>query len=379
MLKRAALLVIILILTLPASVLAAEPGNGLIEGQLVNGTNGGSSVADQEIILKAFVNDAEVNSSTTASDAEGRFTFAGLSTEADYEYQVWLTYQEAEYDSEMISFNGDETTKSTEITVYDSTSDDVLNVVATHIFIYPGEGRLDVEEYYLFTNDTDHAYVGGADAATTGRLRFYLPSGVTDMQPAMGLMECCLVLNEDGFGETMAVLPGDKEVAYSYVINGTAGEYTFSHRLNYPIAKLNLLIQGEGIGASSDQLITEEPLDIEGVKYTYLTGENFIADSTLEVQLAGLPIGNQGAIVWVIVALVLMIAGTILVYQMRKNKLQPKPQPVRTKGNPARRKQGLLVELARLDDDFEDGKIPEETYRRLRAQKKTELSKLIQR
>ncbi len=377
MLKRAALLVIILLLTLPASVLAAESGNGLIEGQLVNGTNGGGSVADQEITLKTYLNDAETNSSTTRSDAQGRFTFDGLSTESNYSYQIQLIYQEAEYDGETFSFNGTETTKSIEITVYDSTSDDVLNVVAAHIFIYPGEGGLEVQEYYLFTNATDRTYIGTPEAATTGRLRFPLPAGVTEIQPDMGLMEFRLVQNADGFGETTAVLPGNKEVAYSYVINSTAGEYTFSHRLNYPIAKLNLLVQGEGIEASSDQLITEEPLNIEGVRYAYLTGDNFTAGETLTVRLAGLPAGNQGATVWVIVVLAVLAAGTIVVYQMRKSRLQPKPQPVRTEDSPAGRRQNLLVELAQLDDDFEDGKTPEETYRRLRAQKKTELSKLM--
>ena len=51
LIKRVALLVMILALSLSTSALAAEPGNGVVEGQLVNGTSGGSSVADQDITL----------------------------------------------------------------------------------------------------------------------------------------------------------------------------------------------------------------------------------------------------------------------------------------------------------------------------------------
>ena len=52
MIKRIALLVIIFVLSLSASALAAEPGSGAIEGSVVNRTEGGSSVADQDITLK---------------------------------------------------------------------------------------------------------------------------------------------------------------------------------------------------------------------------------------------------------------------------------------------------------------------------------------
>ena len=45
MIKRIALLVMIFMLSLSAPALAAEAGSGIIEGQVVNGTAGGGSVA----------------------------------------------------------------------------------------------------------------------------------------------------------------------------------------------------------------------------------------------------------------------------------------------------------------------------------------------
>jgi hypothetical protein len=46
---------------------------------------------------------------------------------------------------------------------------------------------------------------------------------------------------------------------------------------------------------------------------------------------------------------------------------------------PRAQERRLLDELARLDDDFEGGKVAEETYRRVRAQKKAQLVRLMQK
>ena len=56
---------------------------------------------------------------------------------------------------------------------------------------------------------------------------------------------------------------------------------------------------------------------------------------------------------------------------------QWRPQPVRV--SHARQEESLLAELARLDDEFEGGRIAEEAYRKARAQKKTQLAKLMQK
>ena len=124
------------ILSLSASALAAESDSGTIEGQIINGTTGGSSVANQDITLNTYLNDAEADTTTTKTDAEGHFVFNGLSTESGYSYQAVLTFQEAEYYSEWLIFDEGETTKSAEVTVYDSTTiDEAIEVAMAHTII----------------------------------------------------------------------------------------------------------------------------------------------------------------------------------------------------------------------------------------------------
>ncbi len=380
MIKRIALLVMILILSLSASALAAEPGSGIIKGQVVNGTEGGSSVADQEITLKTYLNDAETDSTTARTDAEGRFTFDGMLTEPGYSYQVTVTFQQVDYTGDWLGFTDGETSKFTEVTVYDTTtSDEAIKVAIAHTVIYVESDSLFVTEYFFFVNEADRTYVGSKEISEDGTketLRFLVPEEATELQPEYGLMECCVYGSEDGFVDTMPVLPGSKELVYSYRVGYNSGAYAFSREVNYPTATYDLLVQGEGVKVASDRLTVGEPMDIEGVWFNHLSGQEIAPGDGVVAQLSDLPdTSNQGVILWVTLALVVLVVGFVLSYRLRKRQ----PQPVSPGDSLEQRRQKLLVELAQLDDDFEVGKIPEESYRRLRMLKKAQVVELMQK
>ena len=381
LIKRTALLMIIVFLmSLSTAVLAAEPGSGIIEGDIVNRTEGGSSVADQDIALKTYSNGAEMGSAATKTDAKGRFVFDSLSTESGYSYQVTLTYQEAEYYSEQLYFDEGETTKSVEVIVYDATaSDEAIKLTMAHTIIHVEQGTLHVEEYFLFVNETDRTYIGSKEVNVDGTketLRFFLPEEATELQPGYGLMDCCIYDSESGFIDTMPVLPGNKEVLYSYRVDYKSGAYTFSRNVNYPTAGYALLIDGEGIGVDSNQLVAEEPMDIEGMRFNYFSGSDITSGEVIVAHLSGLPeANNPGGIIWIALVLAVLLGGFGFIYLMRKKRLQP----ASTEDSLDQRRQKLLVELAQLDDNFGDGKIPETTYRNLRAARKAELVELMQR
>jgi len=349
LIKHIALLVMIFTLSLSAPAMAAEPSGGIIKGQVVNGTDGGSSVADQDTTLKTYLNDAEMSAITTKTDNEGHFVFEGLSTESGYSYMVALVFQQVEYYSEWISLDEGETTKFVEVTVYDSTtSDEAIKVAMTHTILYVGQDSLKVMEYFLFVNESDRTYIGSEDTNSA----------------------------EERETDTMPVLPGSKEVAYSYKVNYNSATYTFARRVNYPTTRYDLLFQSESMEVTGDQLAVEEPMDIEGAWFKHLSGSNFAQGDILEVQLSGLPqTSNQGAILWVVLILVVLGTGFGFVYLMRKRRLQP----VSSEDSLDQKRQRLLIELAHLDDNFEAGKIPEKNYRRLRSVRKAQLVELMQR
>lgn len=383
MIKRIVLVVILLALGLAAPALAAEPGSGIIEGQLVNGTEGGSSVANQDITLKTYQNNNEIGSATTKTDAEGRFIFDKLRTESSYGYYVQVTYQQAPYQSDLISFAQNETTKSLEFPVWDSTTNgEAIKMTIAHTVISAEQpGSLSVTQYFLFVNEADRTYIGSGKVFPNGQwqtLKFPLPEEVkvTELQVGTGLMDCCIYDSEDGFVDTMPVLPGVREVSYSYTVSYSSGTYTLSWKVDLPADAYELLVQGEGVVVSSDQLSASELLDIEGTSYNHLSGKAFSPGDTVVITLSGLPKGsNQGKqIVWWVLG-TLLVLGSGFGYLLRKKGLQP----VRTGASLDQRRQRLLLELAQLDDDFESGRIPETVYRKQRAKKKDQLVELIKK
>ena len=326
MIRRIILLVIIFIVGFTTPALAAEVGTGKIEGQIINKTDGGSSVAGQEVTLMIYLDDAEVSSSETEADADGKFSFDSLSVESGYGYQVKINYQGADYYSEWLTFAEGNTTRSAEVVVYDSTtSDEAVKVVMAHTIIYVGEGSLAVKEYLVFVNESDRAYIGPTEDGQGGTLQLHLPSGATEVQLDMGLMECCVNLNAEGFTEKMPLIPGSREVAYSYRVAYDSGVYTFYQKINYPLDELDILIQSEGIEVVDGALVMGEPLDIGGIMFNHLKGQDFTPGDTLVIQLSELPQANNlgNVIRWTVLTLAALSGGLIAVYMIRKKKLIP--------------------------------------------------------
>ncbi|NIN35703.1 MAG: hypothetical protein GTO60_11700, partial [Gammaproteobacteria bacterium] len=356
------------------SVYAAEIDEGTIEGQVINDTENGGSVDNQEVILTIYLSDAEIGTESTTTDGDGLFRFPELATEAEYSYDVEVNYRGVEYRSERLVFNDDNPVESIELYVYDTTENpEVIEMGVAHIIIYVESEILYVEEYLLFINGSDRTYVGTInpnDESIRESLKFTIPEGASELTAGYGLMDCCIIMTEDGFIDTMPVLPGAKEVLYSYQISPDSKEYVFSEDANYPIRNMNFVVQGENIDLSSEKLFPGEPLSVEGVTFNQLNGNNIARGERISVRLSGLPAaGGAPDIVWLVLTLAILLGGFLFVFTLRRRKLEVKV-PLESEGKTY---QEALMELAQLDDDFEDGKIDKEVYLRLRAEKKSQL------
>ena len=375
MIKRIALLAVMIVMSLSTPSLAAGEGTGTIQGSAVNGTAGGSSVANLNVDLITYINDNDLGTVTTRTDAEGHFTFEGMSAEPSYSYQVKIVYQQAEYYSEMVIFEAGETTRATEIFVYDATTnDEAISLMMSHMIIYTGEDSLLVKEYYIFVNNSDRTYIGTEAEGGMETLRFTMPDKATGLQPTLGLMDCCIQSITNGFIDTMPIMPEGKEVGYSYNIGIESGKCELSRIVNYAMPRFDLLIQSADIKVASDQLNNDEPLDIQGTKFNHLSAENLAQGDMLVIRLSSLPkTGSQAAIPWVATAFGVLALGFGFAHLRKRRKVQP----VMIEPGPDQMNQRLLLELAQLDDDFEKGKISEETYASQRTAKKGHLVELM--
>ena len=364
----------------PAAVLAAESGSGTVEGNVVNKTQDGSAVSGLEVTLKTYTKNDELSSAVAKTDSEGHFVFTGLLTDPAYTYILMLPFQQVVYYSQDFTFEEKETTKSVPIEVYDSTNINAsIKVETAHAVISASKDSLTVMEFWQFVNESDRAYIGpqkGTAEQNGEILKFSLPEGATNVQYSEGLVEYSAGEKKVDLIDTTPVLPGEKQIIYSYVINNSSGKYTFSRDVTYPIAKYNLLVNGENIEISATQLKKGEPFNMGGTLFTRLSGTNFAPGDRITAELSGpsKPI-TQNTILLIAIVLVVILIVFTLVYTTRKRTLQlatPDDNSIQTR-------QRMLSQLARLDDDFENQQISEENYLMERAAIKEKLMRVMKR
>jgi hypothetical protein len=124
-------------------------------------------------------------------------------------------------------------------------------------------------------------------------------------------------------------------------------------------------------GADSPQLTKGDPYEEDGVTYETLEGGSIPAGETIVIKLSGLPQDtNQQTVLWVLVTLVVLGGAFALLLRRSSNR-----GPITVPDN---KEQQLLNEIARLDDEFEDGLIDEESYHLERGTLKTRIMRMRQ-
>jgi hypothetical protein len=379
-------LAVLTLMLLAPGVLAQN--QGIIEAQVVNGTEGGGPVQGLTVTLNVFRGvGEELDSQTAVVDAEGQVRFEGLDASPDITYFLSATYADVGYNSLPLNFEeGGETTLITALGVYETTDDPdeaAIQVERMHVFVdFEGEA-MSVGELYIFTNASDRTFVGVEDAALGQRvtLRFALPAGATGLRFDMGGESDRYLVTENGFADTEVVRPGTSQrVLYGYTLRyGEADTFDFVRPLLYPTANLNVLVPRVGLDVTSDQVELSEISTVEGQVYLNLSGADFAAGDELSVQFSGLrhmvrqpaaapAAGRRLDPRWVALGLVALALGGGLIYPSLRRSA-PAGQPIESTGE---RLDRLLQAIADLDDAFGASQLDEASYRKQRQALKRE-------
>ncbi|MBM2831924.1 MAG: hypothetical protein HW414_976 [Dehalococcoidia bacterium] len=192
-------------------------------------------------------------------------------------------------------------------------------------------------------------------------------------------MDCCVVASDGGLLDTMPVMPGTKEIVFSYQVKHKS-EYDFAKSFSLPIERYDIVVQGEGVQVKSDLLQQGETLTIEDLPYSHFMAENLKRGAAVTGTFTNMPGSAGGNPIPVVLFVAALAAGLAVAYPLwRRRRLAPAmamEQQIRT---PKDSRQDLLVAIADLDDAFERGDIPEKDYRQQREEKKRLLAGLMQR
>ena len=381
---------------------AYRAGKGVVEGQVLQGTEGGGSTAGVPVRLRAFINFRDAASFETVADEEGRFRFENLMTNTAAVYSVEADFDDVRYGSNFFEFGADSQLETADVTVYAAGADaSAISTPRANWVIDFEPGALVIGQVYNIGNDSDRAFTGvpmdGVDAPVTYVMP--LPDGASNIQLPDGVIGEDYRADAGAVYDTRAVAPGEVArqifVSYGLPVDGKSVE------LELPVvndlANLNLLVATlPNLEVEVEDLSFVETNTIQGAEYELWGGPNIPAGSTVKVRLNGVLTANDidpravaadpaatggneahstmataepiglGAALALGGALAVAVAG-VLVWSTRNS------GGAETKRTLAAQKDALLHQIAAVDDQHARGELDDATWAAQRAQLKRQL------
>ena len=313
----------------PATALAQ--GKGVIQGTVVNGTPGGGSVEGLEVVLRVFQGQNESETLVTTTDAQGQFRFQDLEVGSEWAYLARVLYGGVAYSRGLLTFEPGEVELVTEITIYETTTDDQsISVERAHIFVTVSGPGLAVTELYVFANSGDRTYIG--EEEVQGRRptsSFLLPQEGYNLALDDGALGGRFLSIEGGFADTEPHWPGTTQVMFSYSVDCGADGCDLSRKMHHPISNLNVLIADSGVRVESKSLVFEGKREAEGQSYLNYVGRNLASGERLDfsvylgqgvsAQAASSKSGSTG-LPWIVLGGV--VTGLALVYPFWRQRVR---------------------------------------------------------
>ena len=406
----ALLAIALMLLPAPRVQAQAPAGKGKIEGQLSNASKNAeaASVANLDVTLVIVpANATSMITTTTNSDATGKFSFANLDTISTTRYFVTTNYGTVDYFSDLLTFSSPQsTTLQANFPVYESTDDPaVLKVTQAHIVFDVQTPWLAVQEIIALENTSDRVYVGKA----VGPHRFtvsvpLLPKAI-DVQFDDPNVQDSILLGEGVLTYTLPIGPGQDQIVFQYAVPYTPPNYDFVMNLPFALDKFGMYMPDLGAKITSPQLtVAPNPMgNTPGAPaFLAMTGANFAAGTTIKATISGLPSvpvsgttpagsattalptaanDNSQTIGLVVLGIAGVAALGLLAYPILRRRSERAAPIAETESAPERApanndRMDLLQQIADLDDDHESGKVTDAAYQEKRAALKAKLLEL---
>ncbi|MBA2312763.1 MAG: hypothetical protein H0V97_08190 [Actinobacteria bacterium] len=247
----------------------------------------------------------------------------------------------------------------------------------------PFEGGLSVLESLTIVNPTDRAYIGRAramDADPKGpvpSLGFALPSGAA-CPPECGIVDSELdipeIIRQDyGFAATTAIPPGESRISFTYLIEGRGGGiFDLTKTALYPTAEISVYATPP-LRIESDRLEPRGEETIEEDRYSVWTAEDLDPGDgvpALAVAEAGFSPGLAAGAV--LAGLAVVGAGAVALLRSRR---PASPTPSSRRPAPSSRSD-ILATIARLDLEYQSGRISRAAWEEGRARLKEQLASI---
>lgn len=273
---------------------AYRPGNGQLQGQIVQGSAAGNAVTTLPITLTAYVNFQPTASFTTTTDETGNFQFGDLAIGEGVVYIAETNYAAVTYNSGLVQLSPFTPTQAITLPVYETTTDGSgVQIDRANWLIDTEPGALRIGVIMFVGNRLDRTYIGNPVEGLTqpATLALAVPSGATEIQFEDGVLGGRYQQVGERIYDIAPIWPGEggRRVVYSYRLPFTGDSATVEQPFLYQVGSLSLLVtELPNLVVTVDQLTAQGTQTVQGINFQVWSGQN-LTQPTLRVALQGLP------------------------------------------------------------------------------------------
>ena len=379
----------------PGATSTPTPMMGSIGGKIVNGS-GGTLPAELKAILHVFEHDtttqqfSEVSTQVAPVGNDGSYKFDQVPLPANRAFFVSADYANNEYQSNPVFPTPGVSNIDLPLSVYDTTTD-TSGLVADQVHVLLDYSKADVVqvvEFLIITNPGKQSVAATQKGGAV--VKVVLPKGYTNLQFDQGAIGDRYLKTDDGFADTMPVIPGDKKYQLVFAVDlplpkpdlfgGTKLE--FSQPFPVKINSLSVLVP-DGVTISGSNFTPQGLQDNgNGAKYNVFSTTAVEPGKAVLITASGLPGAapvstsagsGQNTIIGVgALGLVLIVVGVWMFLRSRKDASAADEEDDDEEDGSA---DEIMDAIMTLDDQFKAGNLKEDAYKERRAELKAKLKR----
>ncbi len=372
------LLAAAVVTTRPVLAQTATPPAGLIGkviGRIVNQNTGAVVEQEMDVMLHILNQDfADAGMLHGKSQLDGTFLFTDVPFDANLRYAVMAIYDGVTYFSDTVPVDITSMQVALEVPVYESTTDLAsVQVDQMHVVFNFAEDGLETKEIYILSNSGDRTVkdVYKLEGDKPATFKFPLPFGADYIFFKPGDQDRFVKFN-GGFADTYPILPGTKsaQIMVSYMVPSSEGR-TYTYTAPLSIVLMNLLIEEDAnVSLQGTGLMGPERMTLQdGKTYLVYSFSDLNIGDTVKVSFAG-QINNTGkkvkdATIPLAGGMAFLGMAIIGVGVWRWRRPENAQSEEEDQSDEATLDE-LIVEIARLDEEFEQGSLSSDEHQRQR-------------
>jgi len=360
---------------------------GEVRGTIINRNSGKVVTESLDVMLHVLDQDlADLDMKHAQSQPDGTFIFADIPFDPNLQFTVMATYNGVTYASNPAPAEMQSMQVAVDMPVYDTTNNlEGVQIDQMHVLFNFAEDGLETSEIYVISSAGDRTVkdVYKLESNQAATLKFPLPEDA-DYVFFKPDEQGRFVKFKGGFADTSPLLPstGSSQLMVSYLVpyQGTR-EYSFTAPLN--VARINFLLpqkfkvslQGTGLtGPGSMTLQSGESYEV--YSYAALKAGQTVSVSiggaiATESNTTGSNTKNSIAIGAVFFGFAIIGVG---IWWWRKSDANQDDEDIHVSATTL---DGLILEIAKLDDEYAQGRLSEDAYQRLRQNLKRQAKRLL--